>query len=206
MVGAFISSLAVLGISGAYGAIFNVDQLQWTLKNQNGSIQIPSSGPPSQAHLDLFNAGIITEPLLGINAMFIEDTDFTQRWIVDDNWTYTADLTPFRHTLDLEPDLHQTTLLVFYGIDTIANISVAGYPIAWVNNQFRQYTFDISAAISASSPTNNNLTIALESAYHYALNVSTRPDAEPFPGNGGFEYPGIWPWTRKVASDFGWDW
>ncbi|KAG6831912.1 hypothetical protein H0H87_003410 [Tephrocybe sp. NHM501043] len=131
-------------------------------------------------------------------------TDFTQRWIVDDNWTYTADLTPFRRTLGL--DAQQTTLLVMYGIDTVANISVAGHPVAWVNNQFRQYTLDVSAALSASSPADNNLTVMLESAYHYALNVSARPDAEHFPGNGGFEYPGIWPWMRKVASDFGWDW
>ncbi|KAF5385855.1 hypothetical protein D9615_002685 [Tricholomella constricta] len=184
-------------INGVAGAIFNVAQLQWTLKNQNGSIQIPAAGPPSHAHLDLANAGIITEPLLGIN-------DFTQRWIIDDNWTYTADLLPFTRTLD--PEENQATFLVFYGIDTVANISVGGHPVAWVNNQFRQYTFDISAFIAAPSSGDSNLTVSLQSAYHYALNVSTRPDAEHFPGNGGFEYPGIFPWVRKVASDFGWDW
>ncbi|GLB44993.1 putative glycoside hydrolase family 2 protein [Lyophyllum shimeji] len=188
-------SIAVAGVSGA---IFDLAHLQWTLKNQNGSIQIPASGPPSQAHLDLMNAGIITEPLLGIN-------DFTQRWIIDDNWTYTADLTPLAGALNSSGE-KQTTLLVFYGIDTVANISVGGHPVAWVNNQFRQYTFDISDFIAAPSAHDNNVTVALESAYHYGLNVSTRPDAEPFPGNGGFEYPGIFPWIRKVASDFGWDW
>lgn len=47
---------------------FNLSGLQWTLKNQNGSIAIPGS-VPSQAHLDLLKAGIITEPLLGINGM-----------------------------------------------------------------------------------------------------------------------------------------
>ncbi|KAG6916247.1 hypothetical protein DXG01_007744 [Tephrocybe rancida] len=197
-------------------AIFDVAQLQWTLKNQNGSIQIPASGPPSQAHLDLVKAGIITEPLLGINGvpMYLAPgfeelkitTDFTQRWIVDDNWTYTADLTPFSRSLNLSSTAQQTTLLVFYGIDTVANISVGGRPVAWVNNQFRQYTFDVSTAISAPLPTDNNLTVVLESAYRYALNVSVLPEAEHFPGNGGFEYPGIYPWMRKVASDFGWDW
>ncbi|KAG6909672.1 hypothetical protein DXG01_016079 [Tephrocybe rancida] len=195
----FVSSLVLLGTAlGAYSAIFDVAQLEWTLKNKNGSIEISASGPPSQAHLDLLKAGIITEPLLGIN-------DFTQRWIIDDQWTYTADLAPFRHALALDSDTRQSTLLVFYGIDTVANISVGGHPVAWVNNQFRQYTFDVSAAISAPSLTDNNLTVALESAYLYALNVSTRPDAETLP-NGGFEYPGIYPWMRKVAADFGWDW
>ena len=46
--------------------------------------------------------------------------DFTQRWIVDDNWTYTGDISPF-----LKSDTFRNskkTILVFYGIDTIANI------------------------------------------------------------------------------------
>ncbi|KAG6810202.1 hypothetical protein H0H92_012914, partial [Tricholoma furcatifolium] len=192
-------SLVLLDIArGVSGSIFNVAELQWTLKNQNGSIQIPASGPPSQAHLDLLNAGIITEPLLGIN-------DFTERWIVTDNWTYTADLTPFKQTLEFDASAPATTLLVLYGIDTVANITVAGHPVAWVNNEFRQYTFDISDAIASPSPVDNNLTISLESAYLYALNVSTRPDVEQL-GNGGFEYPGVYPMIRKIASDFGWDW
>jgi hypothetical protein len=60
--------LATLGLaSGVFGAIYDLSQLECTLKNQNGSIQIPASGPPSYAHLDLVKAGIITEPLLGIN-------------------------------------------------------------------------------------------------------------------------------------------
>ena len=47
---------------------FSLSDLQWTLKNSNGSIAVPGS-VPSQAHLDLLRAGIITEPLLGINGM-----------------------------------------------------------------------------------------------------------------------------------------
>lgn len=45
--------------------------------------------------------------------------DFTQRWIISDNWTYTADITPFLSTLSGKT---QSTLLVFYGLDTVANI------------------------------------------------------------------------------------
>jgi beta-mannosidase len=63
-----LSPLFVLCFApGAIGMLFDLSNLQWTLKNQNGSIQIPANGPPSHAHLDLLNAGIITEPLLGIN-------------------------------------------------------------------------------------------------------------------------------------------
>jgi beta-mannosidase len=50
----------------AFAAVFDLSKLSWTLKNQNGSIVIPAL-VPSQVHLALLKAGIITEPLLGIN-------------------------------------------------------------------------------------------------------------------------------------------
>jgi hypothetical protein len=81
-------------------------------------------------------AGIITEPLLGINGEeFVTGEgrrviclvgterlnvpDFTERWVFADNWTYTADVTPFTSGLT---NSAQSALLVFYGLDTIANI------------------------------------------------------------------------------------
>ncbi|KAI0798664.1 glycoside hydrolase family 2 protein [Irpex lacteus] len=174
--------------------VFNLADLSWNLKNENGSISIPAS-IPSQAHLDLLKAGIITEPLLGIN-------DFTQRWIINDNWTYTADLSPLiAHTTRQKA----RTLLVFYGIDTIANITVAGHPLAWVNNQFRQYTYDVTELLASPSKSDKNLTVALESAWYYGQNVTSRPDVEWVHGDI-FEYPTVRQVTRKTQSDFGWDW
>ncbi|KAJ3556228.1 hypothetical protein NP233_g12026 [Leucocoprinus birnbaumii] len=181
-------------ISGqAFASVVNLASLKWSLTNANGTINVPSTGPPNQAHIDLMNAGIITEPLLGIN-------DFTERWIVDDNWTYTGDISPFLKSTTFKNS--KKTLLVFYGIDTIANITLAGHPLAWVNNQFRQYVYDVSDILA--SPRNSDLVIELESAWKYGLNVTARPDAESFPTN--YEYPGVRMWVRKVASDFGWDW
>lgn len=46
--------------------------------------------------------------------------EYWQRWIVNDSWTYTADLTPFAQSVAQNSSQH--TLLVFYGLDTIANI------------------------------------------------------------------------------------
>ncbi|KAH8077515.1 glycoside hydrolase family 2 protein [Cristinia sonorae] len=192
----FISILQTLWAASiplvSFAEVVNLSQLQWTLKNQNGSIAIPAT-VPSQVHIDLHRAGIITEPLLGIN-------DFTQRWVINDNWTYTADLSPLTKGLTRS----HKALLVFYGIDTIANISVAGHPVAWVDNQFRQYVYDISSLIE-SPIGHTNVTVSLESAYHYGLNVTSRPDAEISP-TGDFEYNAIRQFVRKTQSDFGWDW
>lgn len=65
-----INVVLLLGL--VRGRTVDLSQLQWTLRNQNGSIQIPASGPPTQTHLDLLKAGIITEPLLGINGTCID--------------------------------------------------------------------------------------------------------------------------------------
>lgn len=66
----FVRGIAAFSLpSLALGAVFDLGQLKWTLKNVNGSIAIPGT-VPSQAHVDLKNAGIITEPLLGINGMY----------------------------------------------------------------------------------------------------------------------------------------
>lgn len=113
----------------ARSEVFDLADLKWNLKNENGSISVPAS-IPSQAHLDLLKAGIITEPLLGINGQLRNtgsmiklvahvSLDFTQRWIINDNWTYTADLSPL---VSQAFKSKARTLLVFYGIDTIANI------------------------------------------------------------------------------------
>ncbi|KAF7369433.1 Glycoside hydrolase family 2 protein [Mycena venus] len=182
---------------GVFGVVFDLSDLDWTLLNQNGSIAVPAT-IPSQAHLDLTRAGVITEPLLGIN-------DFTERWVLLDNWTYTADLGPL---LQSELDGADQILLVFNGLDTIANITLAERPIAWVNNQFRQYVFDVSFLKEVTS---GNLTVAFESAYYYGQNVSSRPDTEAEAANVlnsffEFEVPVHRQYIRKSSADFGWDW
>ena len=54
-----------------------------------------------------------------------------------------------------------------------------GQPIAWVNNQFRQYVYDVSGILAGNSSSgDNNLTVAFEAASTYGLNVSSRPDVE----------------------------
>jgi beta-mannosidase len=59
--------LSSLLIGPTLADVINLASLKWTLNSANGTISIPSTGPPCQAHIDLLNAGIITEPLLGTN-------------------------------------------------------------------------------------------------------------------------------------------
>ncbi|KAI0644693.1 glycoside hydrolase family 2 protein [Trametes meyenii] len=180
----------------AAAEVLSLSEFNWTLRNQQGLVNVPAH-IPSQTNLDLKNAGVITEPLLGIN-------DVTQRWVVTDNWVYQANLSTFVHERSQSKD-GEKTLLVFYGLDTVATITVAGHPVAWVNNQFQQYVYDVTEYLDSPLNNDTSLTIAFESPYYYGLNVSSRPDVKPQPGID-FEWTGVRAFIRKIASDFGWDW
>ncbi|KAH9895190.1 glycoside hydrolase family 2 protein [Cubamyces lactineus] len=190
-----LSLASVVALSAA--EILSLSQLNWTVQNQEGLIKAPAR-VPSQVHLDLKDANVITEPLLGIN-------DFTERWIVTDPaWIYTADLTPVLNDYTQGPNTSRA-LLVFYGLDTVATITVAGHPVAWVNNQFQEYVYDVSEYLASPLHNDTTLTVSFESAYLYGLNVSSRPDVESQIAID-FEWPGVREFIRKISSDFGWDW
>lgn len=56
------------GAALAAAEVLSLSELTWTLQNAEGKINVPAQ-QPSQVHLDLKNADVITEPLLGINGM-----------------------------------------------------------------------------------------------------------------------------------------
>ena len=68
---AHLSLLLAFGLwsDTVIGDVLSLSGLDWSLRNENGSIVIPAK-VPSQAHLGLLDAGIITEPILGINGAF----------------------------------------------------------------------------------------------------------------------------------------
>ncbi|KAL1672792.1 glycoside hydrolase family 2 protein [Schizophyllum commune] len=141
-------------------------ELQWTLRSANGPGAVPS-----HAHLDLLRAGIITEPNLGVN-------DYTKRWVFYDNWTYTASLEPLLSSSEVQAA--DRALLVFYGIDTVANV-------------FVQWVFDVTDIVQTYTGTTNTF--------------GARVDARRYPDdNGTFEVPGYRHYLRKIQSDYGWDW
>ncbi|KZT04086.1 glycoside hydrolase family 2 protein [Laetiporus sulphureus 93-53] len=99
------------------------------------------------------------------------------------------------------------TLLVFHDLDTIANITVAGHPTAGVNNQFRQYVYNVTNMHMLASPSesDSNITVAFESAYFYGLIVTSLPGTE-VSLISDFGYASFRQYERKIQFDFGWDW
>lgn len=74
-------------LAGACGcasaqSIIDLGDAKWTLSN-GGNVTVPGK-LPSQAHLDLYEAGVIEDPLYGFN-------DVNQLWVERSNWTWTSD-------------------------------------------------------------------------------------------------------------------
>lgn len=103
----------------------------WTVTNEYGNITVPGSYP-SQVHLDLNRAGVITNPYYGLN-------EFNLRWIAAQNWTYTS-----KPIKNLRKDSTTSSHLVFDGLDTYTTITFCNQIVGTADNQFRQWYFDVT--------------------------------------------------------------
>ena len=76
--------------------------------------------------------------------------------------------------------------------------SIGDSPVAWVNNQFVQWVFDVTDIVQAYTGATDaygaqaplarappNITVSLESAYWYGVNVTSRADARQYPDDNG---------------------
>lgn len=171
--------------------ILDLSTVQWTLSNPIYNISIPGY-VPSQAHLDLYTKGVIPDPYFGLG-------DFELRWITETNWTYTTNLAGLDTTEGV------ITYLLFNGLDTFTSIEFCGHHVASTNNQFRQYSFDVSSILSScSEPT---LSINFGTAVNITADIADEPGQEKWPPHVEilFEFPNR-QFMRKEQSDFGWDW
>ncbi len=76
----FAISILFLSVTGQ--KIVDLGEIQWSVSNGDNVTKVPAKFP-SQAHLDLYAAGIIDDPLYGFN-------DVDQLWVQRANWTYSS--------------------------------------------------------------------------------------------------------------------
>ncbi|KAL3430301.1 glycoside hydrolase superfamily [Aspergillus tetrazonus] len=187
-----IATQAVLAsnITTGSGRHVSLSDVKWTLSSSALNSTVPAS-LPSQAHLDLLNAGVIDDPYYGLNEIDLQ-------WIAQANWTYTSDPIP-----DLLEE-YDSTWLVFEGLDTFATVTFCGHNIASTNNQFRQYAFDVSSALKecTGGPV---VRIDFASAPHTVDAIAADPKTPVWPVQLTAQLPNRW-LMRKQQSDFGWDW
>ena len=164
----------------------------WTITDDAGNYSVPAR-VPGTIHTNLQAANRISDPYLGLN-------DVDQRFLIKNNWM-------FSKNFSLSPDIlasNQVTLH-FDQIDTVATVTLNGYPVGQTNSMFIPYTFPI---LSAYLKSNNYLQIHFESPVIYAANQSaayndTVPPLCPPDAQHGECHPQF---IRKEPCSFSWDW
>ncbi|MDI6099495.1 glycoside hydrolase family 2 protein [Actinoplanes sp. NEAU-A12] len=146
---------------------------------------------PGCVHTDLLADGRIPDP-------FLDDNEHAVAWVGRQDWTYERDVSwdgPSQERVDL----------VFEGLDTAARISLGDTVIGETRNMHRTHRFDVTSILAGRSgppaPTGGRaLKVHFTSAYTEAERVrdivGPRPNA----------YPEPFPFIRKMACGFGWDW
>lgn len=155
----------------------------WTLHNDALNISVPAR-LPSQAHLDLFAAGVIGDPYHDLN-------DFNLRWVALNNWTYSSGPIEGISTTSSNSSKSdgnssisdKDTWLLFDGLDTFASIELCGRHVASTNNQFRQWWFDVSDIIVDGACDGGAAVLSMNfgSAPTIANQMAGEPGAETWP-------------------------
>lgn len=139
---------------------------------------------PGDIHLDLMQANLIAEPLVGMNST-------CYRWIEEKSWWY-------MRRFNVDPAfLGQKMELACNGLDLTADLWLNGQLVGTANNMFRQHRFDITPVLKAGE---NELVIRLDVGFNAAKDAPT----DKFIKSWGRHEPRR-PWLRKAQQAFYWD-
>ncbi|MFE9426818.1 glycoside hydrolase family 2 protein [Kitasatospora sp. NPDC006697] len=157
----------------------------WTLTAVSGGtrFQAVPANVPGCVHTDLLAARLIDDP-------YLDDNETRLSWIGRTDWRYD---TVFRW----DPDQQEHTDLVCAGLDTVATVTLNGTLLGRTANQHRSYRFPVRHLLKAGE---NTLSIRFDSAYGYAEAQRAALGHRP----GAYREP--YPFIRKSACNFGWDW
>lgn len=122
--------------------------------------------------------------------------DVVLRWIGLDNWTYSL-----KFDVTKEEITHQQVLLVFHGLDTLADIYLNKQLLGSTDNMFVRYRFNVKKEMIIGT---NELIVKFQSAVTGAknLNITVPPQCPPLTYSGECHVNLI----RKMQASFAWDW
>jgi beta-mannosidase len=141
---------------------------------------------PGQVHTDLEREGLLDDPTFDRN----EDA---AKWVGRADWSY-------QRTVDVDPRGFERVDLVCDGLDTVAELSLDGVVVGTTRNMHRRYRFDARDQTGGVGRGSKTLEILFESPYREAGRVAAKAGSMPGP------YDEPFPYIRKMASNFGWDW
>ncbi|MGV8968382.1 MAG: glycoside hydrolase family 2 protein [Cellulomonas sp.] len=140
---------------------------------------------PGHVHTDLVREGLLVDPYVG-------DGEAAQDWVGRSRWQYSCDV-------ELGPRENGRTDLVFDGLDTFATVELNGQWVGRADDQHVAHRWDVSDLLA---PGVNRIEVTFESVFEAAAELEE--EVGPLPRPGSYRDP--YPFVRKTACNFGWDW
>lgn len=167
----------------------------WKFRQGRAEIWYPAT-VPGTVHTDLMANEIIEDPFYRLNERGVQ-------WVDKEDWMYETTL-----TVTPEELAANNQQLVFYGLDTYADVYLNSQPILNADNMHRTWRVDVKDKLQ---PGDNKLEVYFHSPikidlpkcdqYDYGFN--TGPDQSQ---NGGIFDKLVSIFARKAGYHYGWDW
>lgn len=167
----------------------------WKFRQGRAEIWYPAT-VPGTVHTDLMANEIIEDPFYRLNERGVQ-------WVDKEDWMYETTLTVTPEELTAN-----NQQLVFYGLDTYADVYLNSQPILNADNMHRTWRVDVKDKLQ---PGDNKLEVYFHSPikidlpkcdqYDYGFN--TGPDQSQ---NGGIFDKLVSIFARKAGYHYGWDW
>ncbi len=159
----------------------------WTLEEASGQQNIPALVPGSVLS-DLLNTGIIEDP-------FWRENEYETLRLFDRDYRYTR-------TFTVPPSLlaRENIDLVFYGLDTLADVSLNGTYILYANNMHRTWRVNVKPYLL---PAQNTISILFHSPNRFIEEAAQNNPDVTYDGTGTMRGTSF---LRKAHCMFGWDW
>ncbi len=140
---------------------------------------------PGHIHTDLLREGLLVDPCVG-------DGESAQDWVGRSRWQYSCDV-------EYRPNGGEATDLAFDGLDTFATVELNGRLLGRSDDQHLAHRWDVSDLLV---PGVNRITVTFDSAFEAA--AALEEEVGPLPRPDPYRDP--YPFVRKMACNFGWDW
>ncbi len=167
----------------------------WQFRQAGLGEWLPAS-VPGTVHTDLYANKKIGDP-------FYRTNEKDQQWIDKVNWEYRTTFNVTARQLS-----NQRKEMVFYGLDTYADVYLNGKQILTADNMFRTWRAEVSQTLREGE---NELRIYFHSPIIKGLELQEQhgmmlPAGNDQSENGGLGPNGVSVFTRKAGYHYGWDW
>lgn len=159
----------------------------WELSQEEKDYVIEAT-VPGCVHTDLMNNDMLDDP-------YYRDNELQTMWIGETNWDY-------YRVFEVPEDLlnKDKVLLRCEGLDTLATIYINDEKIAYTDNMFRTYEFDVKSLLTAGE---NMIKVHFDAPLPYVRKKEEKFQLPAWVGDHRLNGGG---YIRKEPCNFGWDW